>query len=269
MVFSGAVRRLFAVFFGFALLFVASAARADWQPPPLNGHVVDQAGALSPSESHALDMKLDQARQQTGFAIVIFILPSLPDGLTIEDVGYKAGNTWGVGSAKGDDGVLLINSVAEHRLRIETGKGVGGALTDVDSSHINREVIGPLLKQGRTYDAMNAGTDAILQTLTSGTPGGKSAPGQGAQRRAGGSAVEQASGSDLIHMGMWIAIIIGVIGLAIYSPTFRTILFFSFLSGGRRGRDDDDWGGGGGGGGGSGYGGGGGSFGGGGSSDSY
>ena len=87
--------------------------------------------------------------------------------------------------------------------------------------------------------------------------------------------MEQASTGDLIHMGAWIIGIIGIIALAIWSPTFRsillTILFFGRWGGrGGGGGGDGGWGGGGGGGdGGSGYGGGGGGFGGGGSSDGY
>jgi len=269
------LRRVFGWIFAIALLFVATRARAataNWTPPPLNGHVVDQAGALTPEEARALDLKLDNARKQTGFAVVVFLLPRLPEGLSIEDVGYQAGNAWGVGSGKGDDGVLLINAVAERKLRIETGKGVGGALTDVESSHINREIIGPLLKENRTSEAMNAGTDAILKSLVENTPGGKSQAGQGTQKStqkkpgAGKSAVEQASVGDLGRAAIWIVIVVGIIALAIFSPTFRSILFYLIFFG----RGGGGGGGGsGGGGGGSGYGGGGGSFGGGGSSDDY
>lgn len=274
-----ATRRVFEWIWAVALVFAfvfapARAQAATWTPPPLNGHVVDTARALTQDEARALDLKLDAARKQTGFAVVVLILPQLPEGLTIEDVGYAAGNAWGVGSKAGDDGVLLINAVAERKLRIETGKGVGGGLTDIESSHINREVIGPLLKEGRTYDAMNAGTDAILKALVENTPDGKSQSGMGKQTPsqkvpgAGKSAVESASAEDLGQMAIWLVVVVGVIGLAIWSPTFRQILFF-FLFFGRGGGGGGGFGGGGGGGGGSGYGGGGGSFGGGGSSDDY
>ncbi|MBX3230105.1 MAG: TPM domain-containing protein [Labilithrix sp.] len=261
------LRRVFGVLFAFALFFVATSARAaPWTPPPLNGHVVDQAGALTPEQRRALDLKLDDARQQTGFAVVVLLLPRLPDGLTIDDVGYTAGNAWGVGSAKGDDGVLLIHSAAERKLRIETGKGVGGALTDVESSHINTKVIAPLLVEGRTYDAIDAGTDAILKALVEGTPGGKSEPGRApAHEGKGKSAIEEATPADLAKMGAWIVALIGIIALAIYSPTFRSLLFWLLFFG----RGGGGGGSSGGGGGGSGYGGGGGRFGGGGSSDGY
>jgi uncharacterized protein len=248
------------------VLFVASFALAGtWTPPPLRGHVVDQAEALTPEQARALDRKLDRARRQTGFAVVVFLLPQLPEGMSIEDVGYTAGNSWGVGSKAGDDGVLLIASLGDRKLRIETGKGVGGALTDLQSSHINREIIGPALKAGQTYEAMNLGVDAILRELVANTEGGRSDPGRdpSASRRGVGNAPPTAG--DYAKLGVLLLILIGVIVLAIISPTFREILFWILLfgrfgggGGGGSGRDS-----------GSGYGGGGGRFGGGGSSDDY
>jgi uncharacterized protein len=273
-----AVRRWFAALVAFTVLLVATLANAaTWTPPPLRGHVVDEAGALSAEEARALDRKLDRARRQTGFAVVVYLLPQLPEGKSIEDVGYEAGNTWGVGSKAGDEGVLLIASLGDRKLRIETGKGAGGALTDLQSSRINREVIGPLMKQGRTYEAMNRGVDAILRELVENTPGGTSEAGRTSSPRHGAEGAK-ATTADFVRLGVIVLGLIGVIVLAIVSPTFRGLLFWIFLfgrgggggGGGGFGGGGGGFGGGGGGGdGGSGYGGGGGSFGGGGSSDDY
>lgn len=247
------------------ILFVAIGHAADWTPPPLDkeyGHVKDEAGVLTPDQVKRLDAKLDRTRKQKGFAIVVYLLPALPEGVSIEDVGYRAGNAWKVGSEKGDDGVILIATITDRHLRIETGKGVGGALTDIGSSRINREVIGPLMKQGLYYEAMNRGTDAIIKELSGGTEGGVSEAGREVQKRA----PPKAEPRDWLRTGIAAVVIVLIIIGAIVSPTFRQILFFMLLfgrGGGGRG------GGGGGGGGGSGYGGGGGSFGGGGSSDDY
>lgn len=264
---SGPVSRriplLFARFLALAVLFVSTlASAADWKPPPLNGHVVDEAAALSPAEVLTLGRKLERARKQTGFAVVVYVLRRLPEGLSIEDVGYKAGNAWGVGSKGGDDGVILIATIDDRHLRIETGKGVGGALTDIQSSHINRDVIGPLMKQGQVYEAMNRGTDAILKELVANTPGGTSEPG----RARSASRAPQAGPADYVKLGVIVLVGIVILVLLIVSPTFREIFFWVLLfgrgggGGGGRGRGDD---------GGSGYGGGGGTFGGGGSSDDY
>jgi uncharacterized protein len=267
-------QRLIALFLLLATLLWAAVAHAAWVPPPLAGHVVDEAGALTEPQKRKLDKKLDRARLTSGFAIVVFILPKLPDGMTIEDVGYTAGNTWKVGSKKGDDGVILLASLEERKLRIETGKGVGGALTDVQSSHINREVIGPLMKEGRVYDAMNAGVDAILKELVEGTPGGTSDPGRerepGAKKQPRPPNAPMTIGDWAKIGGIALVILLVIIG-AIVSPAFREILFWFLLFGMFRGRGGGGGYGGGGGDddGGSGYGGGGGSFGGGGSSDDY
>src|SRR5438128_2029888 len=104
------------------LLWVATASA--FKPPPINGHVMDTAGVLTPQEVLTLDQKLEQARLTNGFAIVVFFAGSL-EGETIEDVAYTTFNEWKIGSAKGDDGVLLLIAPKEHKTRIETGKGVG------------------------------------------------------------------------------------------------------------------------------------------------
>jgi uncharacterized protein len=166
--------RLVAVLSGVVVLLWTALAVA-FQPPPLRGHVVDTAGALTPEEARRLDGKLDSARQSKGFAVVVFITRSL-EGETIEDVSYKTAKAWGVGAKGVDDGVVLVVAPTERKLRIETGKGVGGALTDLECAHIIRDTIGPKMKEGKTYAAVDAGTDRILAALVSGTAGGRSAP---------------------------------------------------------------------------------------------
>jgi uncharacterized protein len=230
----------------------SSRALAAFTPPPLRGHVVDTAGKLSDSEVRQLDARLDAVRQQTGFAVVAFVVGSL-EGEPIEDVAYRTFNAWTVGEKGRDDGVLLVIAPAERRVRIETGKGVGGALTDLQSNDIIRQKIAPLLQQGRFYEAVDQGTTAIADALVKGTPDA------GGKRPAPAARLP-----DLVKVGLYAGLLLLVMLLAIVSPRFRSVLWvivqMFFWSGGR---------GGGGAGGGSGYQGGGGRSGGGGSSDSY
>src|SRR5688500_9372370 len=199
------------------LLFVVPSRAAEWTPPELHGHVVDAAGVLTGDQILRLDAKLDRARRDKGFAIVVYLLAELPEGVPIEDVAYKAFNAWKVGSAKGDDGVLLVATTTDRHLRIETGKGVGGALTDIQSSHVSREVVGPLMREQRYYEAMNRGTDAILRELVANTEGGKSEVGRDKRQRAG-------TVPPLVKtIGLGVVLLL-VIVLAIVSPTFREIL---------------------------------------------
>lgn len=232
-------------------LLVALPARAAFTPPELHGHVVDTAGKLTGEDADYLEQKLERIRQKTGVDIVAFVAGSL-EGEDIEDVAYKAFNTWKLGKKGADNGVLLVIAPAERRIRIETGKGVGGALTDLQTNDIIRKTINPLLQQDRLRDAIDQGTTAIAKTVVQGSPEGTAPPEANAKEPP-----------SLLKMGLMIGLGLLVIILAIVSPTFRHFLFF-FLLFGRGGG-----GGGGGFGGGGGGGGRGGSSGGGGSSDSY
>src|SRR4051794_1362119 len=133
-----------------AILTLATSALA-FKPPPLDGHVVDTAGKLSAEDIRYLDAKLAGYRRQTGFAIVAFITGSL-DGENIDDAAYATFNAWKLGEKGKDNGVLLMIPPADRKVRIETGKGVGGEVTDLQSNDIIRQVIGPLLQQDRFRD---------------------------------------------------------------------------------------------------------------------
>lgn len=210
---------------------------------------------MSAADVRALDDKLDAARRRTGFSVVAYATPTLR-GKPIDDVAYEAFNTWGVGAKGADTGVLLVIATGERKIRIETGKGVGGALTDVQSARIIREVIAPRMSQGRLRDAIDAGSDAILRELVAGsTPEERAAA---AKRPPPPRAGPTSRVTPLLAVGAGFVVLF----LLIVSPTFRRI-FFYFLLFGRGG------GGGAGGGGGRGSGGGGGSSGGGGASGDY
>jgi len=226
--------------------------------PPLVGHVVDVPGALSAAERATLNAKLENARRTRGLTVVVLVAGPLDPGQggpagTIDDLAYEAFNAWGVGAKGKDDGVLLVVAPTDHKLRIETGKGVGGALTDVQSSHINRDIIGPELRAGRVYNALDRGTDAILEALAKDAPA------------AAPAARKKSPLENPIVIVVIVVVALLVIVLSIVSRTFRTFFFaflriFWFLFSIFSGR---------GGGGGGGYGGGGGRSGGGGSSDDY
>ncbi len=147
-----------------ALLALAFPALA-FTPPPLNGHVVDTAGALNPEQIARLDHKLADVRLRTGVAIVAFVAGSL-EGEPIEDVAYQCFNAWHLGEKGKDNGVLLLIAPHERKDRIETGKGLEGVLTDLQTDDIRTKFVEPALAKDRIFDAIDGGTTAIARTLT-------------------------------------------------------------------------------------------------------
>lgn len=151
------------------VLFAAPPAWA-YTPPPIEGPVTDPGRTLSDADKRILNDKLRRYKTGSGYEIAVFVAPTL-DGNTIEDVSYDTARAWGIGKKGKDDGVLLVWAPKERKVRIETGKGVGGNLTDIETFHIQRDRMAPLLKAGRNREALEAGIDGIAAAL-----GGQSAP---------------------------------------------------------------------------------------------
>lgn len=135
-----------------------------YTPPAIEGPVTDPSRVLSDGDKRALNEKLRRYKTGSGYEIAIFVVPTL-DGNTIEDVSYDTARAWGIGKKGKDDGVLIAWAPKERKVRIETGKGVGGALTDIESFHIQRDRMNPLFKQGRNREALEAGVDGVAAAL--------------------------------------------------------------------------------------------------------
>jgi uncharacterized protein len=271
------VKQLLAVLW-LALVGLASPVAAQ-AFPPLTGRVVDQAHLLSPEQVADLSSKSEALEAQSGRQLVIATVNSL-EGYPIEDYAYRLGRAWKIGSAKENNGVVLVVAPNEHKVSIATGYGAGGFMTDAMSGVIIREAILPHFKQNPPDygGGIQAGANAIIKQM--------SLPPDQAQKNI--AAAEQAqkqrqhrSGGAL--PGVFWLLVIGFVALSHFRRGFgrryRTrgggispwvaLWGLSELSRGSRG----GWGGGGGwsggGGGFGGFSGGGGSFGGGGASGSW
>ena len=117
--------------------------------PPLVGRVVDQTGTLSARLiSPALTQTLKDLETRKGSQIAVLIVPTTAPE-TIEQYSIRVAEAWKIGRKKIDDGALLVVAKNDHKLRIEVGYGLEGALTDVTSRRIIDEIITPKFKSGR------------------------------------------------------------------------------------------------------------------------
>ena len=259
---------------------LATPVAAQTFPENKGSPVVDQAGILTPAQVQDLQSKAQALYAQSGRAFAVATVKSL-EGYPVEDYAYRLGRYWKLGSAKNDDGVLLLVAPSEHKVSIATGYGAGGYMTDAMSGIIIREAILPRFKQ-KPPDyggGIEAGADAIIKQM--------SLPPEEAQKTV--ASAEQAqkqrqhSGGNPLPVIFWIM----VIGFVVLSHFRRAVgRRYRHQRGGispwvvlwglnelSRGSRGGGWGGGsswGGGGGGGSFGGfGGGSFGGGGASGSW
>ena len=150
------------------LILFAFAAPAGAQTfPQLTGRVVDQAHLLTASEVVDLTSKSEALEAQSGRQFVVATVNSL-EGYPVEDYAYRLGRAWKIGSAKENNGVLLLVAPNERKVFIATGYGAGGFMTDAMSGLIIREAILPHFKQNPPDygGGIEAGADAIIKQMT-------------------------------------------------------------------------------------------------------
>ncbi len=96
--------------------------------------------------------------------MAVLILPSL-GGEPLEEYSVKVAQTWKLGQKGKDNGILLLISRDDHKVRIEVGYGLEGTLTDLRSNEIIDQVIRPRFRQGDFDGGVEQGVDAIVKVL--------------------------------------------------------------------------------------------------------
>jgi len=159
------VKQLLAVLW-LALFALATPAVAQ-NFPPLTGRVVDQAHLLTQAQVADLTSKSEALEAQSGRQFVIATVNRL-EGYPIEDYAYRLGRAWKIGSAKNNDGVVLVVAPNERKVSIATGYGAGGFMTDAMSGIIIREAILPHFKQNPPDygGGIVAGADAVIKQMS-------------------------------------------------------------------------------------------------------
>lgn len=250
--------------------FVTQMGFAQFTIPPkpeFQTSVYDYANVLSATEKKALEEKLIRYSDSTSTQIVVITIESLKN----EDIGIltpKWAQTWGIGgSAKADNGVLILLAKAERKIWIAPGYGLEDRLTAGIGGEITRNIIIPEFKAGSYYKGLDKGADALFDVF------------KGKYKGARKHAVKEQGFPVFIFVIIFVIIILiirnrkggGNSGSSGGGPGLLDILILSSLGRGFGGGGGSSGGGGFGGGGGGGFGGGfgGGGFSGGGSGGSW
>jgi uncharacterized protein len=129
--------------------------------PKLQGYVNDYAGMISPSAKSKIEEGLKAFEQSDSTQIVILTIPSL-EGENIEEFSIKVAEAWKIGQQHKDNGVVLVVSKQERKIRIEVGRGLEGKLTDLMAGRIIDQVIKPRFKQGDFDGGFIMGASALI-----------------------------------------------------------------------------------------------------------
>src|SRR5258706_4813745 len=163
------VRVLRRLAIGAAALFLAAVSfAADVSEPipvpKLSAHVVDLTGTLATDEQSRIDAKLRDFEAERGSQVVVLLVPSIGTE-AIEDFATRVTDAWQLGRKGVDDGVLFVIAKQERKMRIHTGRGVQGTLTDVLSKRIVADIVAARFRTGDFAGGIDDGVDAIMKAI--------------------------------------------------------------------------------------------------------
>lgn len=251
-------KELFLFLFISLILFSSGGALAAGPvvPPAPTRFVTDKAGALSPGTAARLEQRLRDFEKETSDQFLVYTERVVPEGTTLEEYTVACAQAWRAGQAQRKNGMILFVFPESHKVRLEIGYGLEGAMPDALAHRILDEQVLPRFRTGDYDGGIVAGVDAAIAATRGEYKGTGRTQGQ---RR------EEKMPFPLVLLLMFLLFFVVVPTL--FGSRRRG---YSYISGG-------GWGGGGfggfggfgGGGGGGGFSGGGGSFGGGGASGSW
>ncbi len=239
------------------LLLTTITRAAEVIPPSPAQYVNDYAHVMSPAVVEQLNDQLTQFERNTSNQIVVAIYPHMQSDSDIADYCVRIAQSWKVGQVRKKNGTVLFVFTDDHKVNIEVGYGLEGALPDATCKEIIDQQITPHFKTG-DYDG---GVTAAVNSIIAATKGEYKGTGHAGN----------AAGALSSTCGFWFILIV-IILFVIFSRRSGSSGWVGPVAGMMLGGGGFGGGGGGGGfssGGGGGFSGGGGSFGGGGASGSW
>lgn len=113
-------------------------------PEPV-GFLNDFGGILAEDERVEIESWLSDFERETGNEIVVVIFESL-EGENLEQLSIDLAEEWKVGKEGLDNGVIFLVVAGDREMRIEVGRGLEGAITDVQSKWLLDQVATPAFR---------------------------------------------------------------------------------------------------------------------------
>jgi len=132
--------------------------------PEPGGWVNDFAGVFDQQNRENLFALCVELESKTTAELAVVTLSSL-QGEPIESYATRLFNYWGVGKKERNNGVMLLFSMQDRRMRIAVGDGLTSVLPDSLCQQIIDQTIVPFFKAGHYGDGAYAGAARIAETL--------------------------------------------------------------------------------------------------------
>jgi uncharacterized protein len=132
---------------------------------PKNGsHVSNPDNIISEATVEKIDSIVITLESKATAQVAVVLLNSIGDA-DIFEFSQELFNTWGIGNASNNNGLLILLVKDLHTVRFHTGDGIEGVLTDATCKRIQRERMVPAFKEGNYDRGMLEGVAAAADVL--------------------------------------------------------------------------------------------------------
>lgn len=131
-------------------------------PPPPARYFNDFASTVRPQTADRLNEQLANFERQTSNQIVVAIYPKLPEDAALDDYAQQVYRAWKVGQRGRDNGAIFFVFVQDRKMRIQTGRGLEGALPDIICKRIIADEVAPHFQAGDFDGGLAAGVNAMI-----------------------------------------------------------------------------------------------------------
>ncbi|MDQ2867253.1 MAG: TPM domain-containing protein [Verrucomicrobiota bacterium] len=172
-----------------ASAFIGSAlcAAAETIPPKPPKYFNDEAGIVSPGVASRLNEQLAQFERDTSDQVVVAIYKKMESDSDIADYTQRVAHAWGVGQKATRNGAVLFVYVDNHKMFIQVGYGLEGALPDITAFDITERHIKPHFKTGDYEGGIVTGVDLIEKAIRGEYKGTGSTVAEHSQHDSGGT----------------------------------------------------------------------------------
>ena len=144
---------------GLLTLFNLCSSKKDQQ------RIYDYEGILTARQIQSLDSLYQDHETKTTNQFCLITTPNYGQDTSIDSYALHTFSRLGIGRKEINNGVLIVLSQANHRVRISTGLGTEKVLTDSYAKKIIDSIMIPEFKNNNYYEGIWQGSKAITTFL--------------------------------------------------------------------------------------------------------
>jgi uncharacterized membrane protein YgcG len=132
--------------------------------PAMKGVVSDYAGKLDEAQVNELSRLLRDYERRTSIEFVVVVVNSL-EGLSARNYATGIGDSWKIGKAGKDNGIVLLWAPNERAYALRVAEGLSADLPDAEATQVTRQNLLPNFKRGDYYAGLKATVMTTMEHL--------------------------------------------------------------------------------------------------------